>query len=161
MKENVKSDDRLIPWLFVMFFVGVAIIDGILVTIAVKTQTGLIEQHPYEHGISYNKVVNAVHEQEALGWKGDILYQAKDVTSGDLAFVLKDKSGQNIQPESVSVKFIRPTQAGFDFNIELELADNGIFTSFVKFPLPGLWEVYVYAKKGEEQYQQDKRIVLE
>ena len=150
MSEMSKSD-RIIPWYFVMAFVFVAIINAIMVTIAVRTNTGLITEHPYEKGLSYNKVVAAETAQEKLGWKGKIAYE-----NGKVVFALHDKKNQEITPAKITATITRPTQAGMDFTADLTGGEAAI-----KFPIQGLWEVRVDTDYKGHHYQQSKRIVLE
>lgn len=148
---DIRKSDRFIPWYFVLFFLVIFIVDGAMVTVAVSTQTGVVTQHPYEQGLAYNEVVEAEKKQKELGWKGDISYHNKQIS-----FVLRDKLGKKIKPDKITATLTRPTQAGMDFFVEL--TNN---TVNIDFPVKGLWEVRIYATKGDKHYQQAKRIVAE
>lgn len=148
---DIRKSDRFIPWYFVLFFLVIFIVDGAMVTVAIKTHTGTITEHPYEKGLAYNTVVDAENKQEELGWNGVISYHDKQIS-----FVLRDKSGQEIKPDKATVALTRPTQAGMDFSVELKNS-----TANIDFPIKGLWEVRIYATKGKQHYQQAKRIVAE
>ncbi len=151
MTSAMQPRDKWIPWYFVMFFVGLAVIDGTMVTIAIRTQTGLVTEHPYEKGLAYNQVVAAEEKQKQLGWKGQLIY-----ANGVLRFTLHDKNNQRIIPKKSTVSITRPTQAGMDFTVELQGEETRI-----TFPLKGLWEVRVDALHEGVDYQQTKRIVVE
>lgn len=156
MTTGMTKRDRLIPWYFVLFFVVIALVDTVMVTLAVTTHTGTVTDHPYEKGLAYNKVVEAAQAQKNLGWKGQIDFKVTDGNSGVLTFTLTDESGAVIIPDSVKADFFRPAQAGMDFSIVLDEEKTS-----VEFPLPGLWEARIYAKKGKQTYQQAKRIVIQ
>ena len=126
--------DRIIPWYFVMFFLVVAAVNAVMVTLAVRTLPGTVTDHPYEKGLAYNQVVAASDKQEALGWKGD----------------------KPLQPESVTAKLFRPSKAAMDFVVSLTRGGAP-----VKFPVNGLWEVQIDAVVGDTHYKQTKRIVVE
>ncbi len=143
--------DRWIPWYFVAFFVVIALVDGAMVTIAIRTHTGLVTDHPYEKGLSYNRVVKAKEMQETYGWKGDIAY-----TGGRLSFTLHDKDGRLIQPQHATATITRPTQAGMDFTVAL--AGGGVD---IDFPAKGLWHVRIDGVYDGVHYQQSRRIVIE
>ena len=142
--------DKFIPWYFVIFFVVLALVDGVMVTLAVSTQTGLVTEHPYEKGLAYNQVVKAEEQQEALGWKSDVKYE-----NGILFFVLKDAGGKILHADAITANIVRPTQAGMDFLVKLNEGKVPII-----FPIKGLWEVRVHAKVGQQEYQQSKRIIV-
>ena len=143
--------DRIIPWYFVMFFLVVAAVNAVMVTLAVRTLPGTVTDHPYEKGLAYNQVVAASDKQEALGWKGDVSYHA-----GQLQFTLRDRSNKPLQPESVTAKLFRPSKAAMDFVVSLTRGGAP-----VKFPVNGLWEVQIDAVVGDTHYKQTKRIVVE
>lgn len=149
-KESLTRKDKLIPWYFVMFFGVVVAVNITMATLAIKTNSGLVTDHPYEKGIAYNQVVDAETAQEALGWKADIEY-----ASGTLSFALHDAKGKAVATDKVTAHITRPAQEGMDFDLTLE---NG--SAHVKFPLPGLWEIRIFAQSGTHTYQQSKRIVV-
>lgn len=151
-------DNKRIPFYFVAFFAFIAMVDGVMVWTAVRTQTGTVTEHPYEKGLAYNKVVEAAAEQDKLGWKGEIVFEQpqKGDAAGIIKFSIADKEGNEITPDSVSAVFTRPTQAGMDFMVEVA---NG--EASVNFPSKGLWEARVVARRGGQEYQQSKRIVVE
>ena len=142
--------DRLIPWYFVMFFVFIALVNSVMVTLAVRTHTGTVTSHPYEKGLAYNRVVEAQEHQAALRWKGMISY-----TDGVMRFALKDSRGMPVVPEQAVATITRPTQAGMDFSVTL---DGGLAP--IRFPAKGLWDVRVDAVARGEHYQQATRMVV-
>jgi nitrogen fixation protein FixH len=150
MTQTMQPRDRFIPWYFVLFFVVIVLVDAVMVTLAVRTHTGTVTQHPYEKGLAYNTVVEAQNKQDALGWKGDIAY-----ADGVLRFTLYDQNKKPIEPDSASVSVMRPTQEGMDF--EVSLKDS---VASVKFPASGLWELRVDAQYQAMHYQQSKGIVV-
>ncbi len=149
--SNLSRRDKLIPWYFVAFFVVLFLVDGTMVTIALRTHTGLVTEHPYEKGLAYNDTVQAEEKQKALGWKSDIRYE-----NGTLFFDVKDAAGKELVTDTATANFLRPTQAGMDFSAALK---DG--KAAVTFPAKGLWEVRVQATIGEQEYQHSKRIVVE
>ena len=155
-EHTLSRRDRMIPWYFVMFFVGLAVVDGVLVTLAVRTHTGVVTDHAYEKGLAYNKVVDAAAAQAALGWKGAIEFVPATGNTGTLRLKLSDTSGKALKLASATASIIRPTQAGQDFEVTLT---NG--EAKVTFPEAGQWEVRIFAKVGDTPYQQSKRIVVE
>jgi nitrogen fixation protein FixH len=151
MTTGMQPRDRIIPWYFVMFFVVIAGVNAVMVTLAIRTHSGTVTDHPYEKGLAYNQVVNAEERQEALGWDSKISY-----AQGILNFSLHDKNNQPIIPEKATATIIRPTQSGLDFTLELKVAETP-----VTFPVNGLWEVRIDAIAGKQHYQKSKRIVVQ
>jgi nitrogen fixation protein FixH len=145
-------------WYFVAFFGFVAAVNAGMVTMALRTHSGLVTDHPYEKGLAYNQVVEAEKKQQELGWNAEIALRHPDESRDPvlLIFSLKDKIGTTLTPEKATATITRPTQKGMDFTLELMGAETP-----VNFPAQGLWEVRVDAKLGDINYQQSKRIVVE
>ncbi|MDX1975904.1 MAG: FixH family protein [Rickettsiales bacterium] len=138
-------------WYFVAFFGFVATINAVMVTLAIRTHSGMVTDHPYEKGLAYNRIVEAEQKQEAQGWKGRIDYH-----DNILSFMLRDKNNRSLSAEKMTATVTRPTQQGMDFSMELKSEETRI-----DFPQKGLWEVRVDALHNGVHYQQSKRIVVE
>jgi len=136
---------------FVAFFGFIAIVNAAMVTLAIRTNSGVVTEHPYEKGLAYNKIIDAEKKQEELGLNNILNYK-----DGLLHFELRDKNNKIITPESATATITRPTMQGMDFVIELKGVDTAI-----DFPAKGLWELRVNAKIDGNNYQQSKRIVIE
>ena len=150
-----RPSDRFIPWYFVLFFAVIALVDGIMVTLALRTHTGIVTDHPYEKGLAYNAVVEQETRQEALGWQGNLTLEGNV-----LSFSLRDAKGVAISADRVRADITRPTQAGMDFSAPLSQSAEGAWQAALAFPEAGLWEVRVFAEHGENRYQQARRFVV-
>lgn len=147
--SSVPFRTRIIPWYFVMFFAFIAAVNAVMVTLAVRTHTGLVTDHPYEKGLAYNKVIAAEEAQQKLGWNGTLALQ-----KNMLVFTLKDKSGRDITPAEATASVVRPTSQGHDFTV---LLAHG--RAKVAFPESGVWDVRVKARVGEVDFHHAARIV--
>jgi nitrogen fixation protein FixH len=148
--STIPFRDKIIPWYFVMFFVVIALMNAVMITIAFRTHTGLVTEHPYEKGIAYNQTIEAAAKQAALGWSSTIAY-----AEGKLRFAVKDKAGAALSPEKTTANFMRPTQDGMDFSVVLNEGEAA-----VTFPAKGLWEVRVNSIIRGIHYQQTQRLVI-
>jgi nitrogen fixation protein FixH len=154
------AKDRRIPYYFVAFFLGLAVIDGIMVTLAVRTQTGTVIEHPYETGLRYNDLIAASDKQAELGWKATLDFVPQGNHQGLLRMDLRDADAAPIAADSVTITLMRPTQAGHDFTATLQ-SDGAGYSAPVQFPMPGLWELRAYVEAHGQHYQHAKRIVVE
>ena len=155
MTSTLERRDRLIPWYFVIFFVVLIAVDGVMATLAVRTQTGMVTEHPYEKGLAYNQTVSAANEQAARGWKGTLEFSGASPGKGTLHFSVEDASGKPLAIGAASAAISRPTQAGMDFTIELKSGDN-----VISFPQSGQWELRLFATVDGKPFQQAKRIIV-
>lgn len=143
--------DKMIPWYFVMFFMFVALVDGVMVTLAVRTNSGLITDHAYEKGLAYNTVVEAKNRQDELGWNAAASWDGKA-----LHVTVTDGKGATILPDKIMVHFSRPTRSGIDF--EADIAPAG---SPVTFPASGIWDARIYVSYQGNTYQRSRRLVIQ
>ncbi len=153
MQQALKGRTVFI-W-FAAFFAFIAAADAIMITLALRTHKGLVTEHPYEKGLSYNKVIDAYEAQASLGWDGKISYG-----KGKLKFSLRDKSGQLVVLDKVSANLVRLGGNTADVITSLAKRDDGKWQVAIDLPLPGLWEVSVFAQQGDKKFQQTKRIYV-
>lgn len=143
LPPQVRQDtprDKRIPYYFVGAFVLLFIVDAILVTIAVTTQTGVVVDHHYERGLNYNEYIAENEKQKALGWQGHVELRDGNV----LRFTLKDAAGKPLtKAEPVQVDIIRTVQDGMDFSATLAETAPGVYEKKIDFPKHGLWTVRV------------------
>lgn len=152
---------KLIPWVLVMFFSIFIIVDIIYITIAEKTWRGIVTEDGYQKGLKYNQIIAAVKEQKELGWDLQIKYKTIATKNGLLTVELLDNNKQIIKDAVLVANIKRPVQEGKDFVVDLKF-DNVLqaYSSKVNFPLIGQWDVEVIARKGEDVYQDVKRLVI-
>lgn len=140
-----------VRWYFIGFFAVIVLVNGVMMTLALRTHSGLITKHPYEKGLAYNRVIEAQAKQDRLGWQGTIAYQ-----NGMLRVQLWDRNKRPLVFDHATATMMRPTQSGMDFQVKLTQPDT-----VVEFPAKGLWHVKLDATIGKERYQQSRRIVIE
>lgn len=146
--EDIRKSDKYIPWLFVLFFAVIAVVDGFFVTMAVRTHTGVVTDRPYERGLAYNETLAAARAQKDMGWRGTIV-----LDGGDVVFTLKDEQGKPIDNADVAMQMTRPIPAGYDFDVPMHGEGQGRYRASVTFPLIGQWEARAFATWRDQQYQ--------
>lgn len=153
--STIDKRDKWIPWYFVAFFVGLAIMDGIFVYLATSTFTGVVTDQAYERGLKYNETVAAAEAQAELGWTSSATLDQ----NGTFEFFLSD-GPQGIVGAEVVAEFTRPTQSGVDFQRPLTGLQDGSYFAQVSFPLDGIWDVRVYVTWNQQQYQHSQRLIV-
>lgn len=154
-----RPSDRWIPWYFVAFFVILTSVLVPMCIIAVRTNTGVVTEQPYEKGLAYNKTIQSFEEQKALNWHGDLnITPSNDKIHAD--FYLTDSNRAALDKAEVKLWLVRPTHDGQDQNIDLKFSGNGHYQADVILPAHGLWEARVSANLQGHNYQVTKRIVV-
>lgn len=150
-----KPIDKWIPWFFVLFFVLLAIVNAAFVTVALKTQPGVVTQQPYERGLAYDNELAAAKELEALGWQAEIAL----VGDNKLMLNLIDDAQRPLSGAAVRAQVTRPVKDGHDFTLELKDQGNGVYSAPADFPLPGQWNVRIFATWQDKLYQSSRMIM--
>jgi nitrogen fixation protein FixH len=152
----LREGDRWIPSLIVVFFLSLALIDGVFVYVALKTHTGTVIDRPYERGKAYNDVLERAAKQDRLGWSVEF-----DITpSGMLAVSALDAYKNPIDSASVHAEFTRPTMGGFDFSSHLTPDYDGNYIAKIEPPMKGQWNVRVFVEWQGQKFQKSKLVVL-
>lgn len=139
----------------VAFFAVFIVVDAVMVTLAVKTQTGVVTEQAYEKGLAFNQTLKGAAEQEKLGWAGKI-----EVAGDRLTFLLQDRQGNPINGARVNAEITRPVQAGYDFSVPLEETTPYGYGTVVAFPLKGEWKIRVYATWQDKTYQSSQTVLV-
>lgn len=147
-RAEKKSIDKFIPWMIVLFFVVFVSVDMVFLTIAVRTNTGSVSENAYEDGLHYNRALDAVERQNSEGWSHLFSFQ-----DGVLRVQMKNNLSSNVPGAKVKAVFTRPVHAGEDFELVLDETDTGVYETRPEIPLPGQWNVRIYAEWQGNPYQ--------
>lgn len=152
--SKAKPIDRWIPWFFVLFFAVFSSVDATFVTLALRTNTGVVTTDPYEKGLAYNDTLRAAAIQHDLGWTSQITF-----SNGIARLILRDKDGHGIDNAQVVAKFTRPVMSGHDFDKEMTMTTSGTYETPATFPLQGQWKIRIFAKWQNKTYQASQLII--
>jgi nitrogen fixation protein FixH len=153
--------DRWIPWAFVAFFVVVLAANGAMIWIAFATWTGLETESAYQKGLAYNRTLGAARAQEALGWRVELDLVAAAGRVAGLELTLADRYGSLIEDARVTARFVRPTHAGHDLELAVPHVHAGVYRAEAALPFAGVWELYVLAESGHDDFRLRRRVYLE
>ncbi len=158
-KEALKNPWVLAIMLFVLTFVSM---NAIFIYLAFKSPPNLVVEDFYERGKRYEDTQKRIEQEKALGWTGlliaptttrvnqlqtyDVLIQGKNSTALDL--------------HSVTIHAYRPSDARADFSKEMVAKAPGMYTAELAFDLPGIWDVIVVSKQGEQEFLVTKRLSI-
>jgi nitrogen fixation protein FixH len=159
--QNLTREGRWIPWIFVGFFLVVFAVNGIMVTVALSTWTGLTTETHYRDGVEYNKRLDAAQRQAAMGWRVGIEADSPGRRMIRIAVDADAPDGGPLYADSVSVRFVRPTTEGYDSTHELHRDAEGRYVGTLAMPLAGVWDARVTVHRDGRRYQTSKRVFAE
>lgn len=162
-REDVESPkrDSWIPWLFAAGFALVVLVNGIMIYFATSSFTGLQTEGHYQRGLDYNDVLAGERTQNSLGWTVGIDFQETGGGHARLSVRATDKAGNPLNNAGVTVRLVRPVQAGHDMDMTLAAAGNGLYAADIELPLRGQWDILARINHPSGIYSTAKRIVAQ
>lgn len=153
------------PWIFVGAMAVVVVVNGILAWLAVDTWSGIETEDHYRKGLAYDDNLAAAKAQDRLGWSVDLALMPKaggigDARALELAVTFTGADGRPVDGLDVAVEFFRPTHEGFDVTARLGGRGGGTYAAPVTLPLAGQWQARVLARRGDDTFQNVRRIVV-
>ena len=150
------AKDKKIPWYFVAFFAGLAVLNVIFVTIAVKSYPGLVTQNAYEKGLNYNDMIDAKQAQDALGWKTDFV-----IENDRIILTLKDKNGHSIKGANITASLGRIIHEHDDKAVTFIETSQGTYESTEKFAIKGRWNIRAQITWQQKQIQISENVAAQ
>lgn len=159
-RPQPESADPWVPFAFAAFCLVVLAANGTLIAIAVATWPGLETTDAFRKGLAYNTALATAREQEALGWRGELVFAPTRPGRGRLELELSDAAGRPIERAQVRAAFSRPAQAGHDFMVALSRHGGGVYALETAFPLAGAWDVRLLAEDNADRFGLAGRIMV-
>ena len=135
---------RWIPWAFAAGMLGVVAVNGVLITAALTTFTGVTTGGAYDRGRAYNHVLAEAARREALGWTTELA-----LADGVLTIAVHDREGQPV-PGTLTGTLL-PTLEGEQQALELAPVAPGRWIAPVA-ARPGQWEARLGLRAAEGRH---------
>jgi nitrogen fixation protein FixH len=145
---------------FLAFFLGIFVMNGVLIYWAVATNSGLVANEPYRKGLAYNERIAAGERQAKLGWTD----QVEVTRDGTVVLALTDSAGQAVTGLKVEAVLGRPATNRADIRFALDETAPGRYRAQTAPLEPGSWLVALEARRHagatEPVYRKRKRLWL-
>jgi nitrogen fixation protein FixH len=158
---EARPIDRFLPWSFVLFFVVIVAVNGVMMWIAIDTFTGLEADKSYLRGLGYNRALEAERAQEARGWTVDTAVTESGGRHVDIVLTASDATGRAIGNGTVDIELRRPTQSALDRKFELRETGIGRYTGGIELPAAGVWDLRFRFARGDEVWLDSRRVIVE
>lgn len=121
------------PWPFaiVVFFLVIAAVNGIMLTLAIRGYGGLLNENPYEAGVGYQGEIDALRAFKEAGLGADI-------ETSPLRVTLRTGDGKPLKAAQIRFVALRPNDAAQDLDVELRESTPGVYVSDEALK-PGIW----------------------
>lgn len=159
LKQDLKN-----PWLrTILGIVAVVVtVNIVFIAWAFISPPNLVVKDYYERGKNYFHDEDMRKQAQASAWRLQLLLPDKLETGRQATcrLYVMDHEGRPVNSGTVHLSAYRPSDARYDFSIELKSVDTGTFAAPVSFPLPGNWDLIARIDAGEQQFDTARRIFV-
>ncbi len=160
-KEGLRN-----PWVlgWIALVTVVLLVNAVMITLAVVTNSGLVEADYYEKGQDLERnIIKKRIARHALGWKFK-LDLPQELILGQvhtLRFNVVDRVGLAVEDLHVEMQAYRPSDADADFRVTMQAFAPGQYQAQAIFPLKGRWELKLKVSQAGKSYDLiDQRIFI-
>lgn len=128
---------RHVLFMLIAFFGVVFGVNGVFLTRALQTHTGVVSVEPYVKGLKYNDRIAAGERQAKLGWQ-ETLSIGMD---GGIALAMTDDGGRPVRGLKFTGSIGRPSTSSGDRAVTLVETDPGRYVARTAALDEGTWVV--------------------
>lgn len=158
-KEALKN-----PWVLgmLLFLLTFLTANAVFIYLAFKSPPNLVVEDFYERGERYEETQKRIEAEKSLGWTGLLMTPAQTRVNQLQTYevLIQGKNSVNLDLDSVILNAYRPSDARADFSVEMFQKSPGIYAAEASFNLPGIWDVIVVAKQGDQEFLVTKRVSI-
>lgn len=159
-RKEFQITGRFVLVSLVAFFAVVAIVNGIMMTIAIRTFSGVEARNGYDLSQAYNKEIARAREQAERHWQSSIVV-VRDNGPVEVSIGLKDAAGQPITALSVEAQFRHPSDRRLDQKVMLTERQPGQYAARRDQVSAGAWGIsFTASRDGERVYSAETRVTL-
>jgi nitrogen fixation protein FixH len=153
------------PWALGILAVLVLFLCGnaVFIYLAFKTAPSLVVKDFYEKGEAYEETHKRLQAEKSLGWVGVLMTPKTRVNqTNQFEVIIQGNNSSALSLDSVKLFAFRPSDADADFSLDMHKSPQpSTYAVDVSFPLPGIWDLIVEAKQGEDTFSVTKRISIQ
>lgn len=152
---------RFVLVTIVLFFLVVASVNALMMTLAIRTFPGADAKNGYDKSQNYNREIAASRAQHGRGWTSDITLARKGNVA-HLAFEQFSKDGQPVPGLRIEAELLHPTHKNRDVRLNLVEIRPGFYEAAAGLLATGVWgiEISAHSATGERVYFVRSRATL-
>ncbi|MFC0240857.1 FixH family protein [Rhodopseudomonas telluris] len=146
----------------VAFFGVVFGVNGLMMTLAIKTLPGTEVDSAYAASLGYENEIAAARDQEKRGWKVNANLERRPDGKATLRVEARDRAGLPLAGLSFVGRLERPADKKWDREITLAEVGSGVYQGDLVEVLPGRWDLVLEGdQNGLRMFLSKNRLKLD
>lgn len=153
------------PWVLggLAFLCIFLTVNAIFIYHAFSTPPNLVVDNYYERGKAYMEMQDRLQREKELGWSGVLMVPASARVNQAASYeaLIQGRNSAALQLDSVTFFAYRPSDARADFSVPMHQSGHGSYVADVSFNLPGVWDLIIEARQGDNEFLVTRRIRID
>lgn len=165
MKWTISQDNAngiRNPWVWgmVLFLLVFLSVNAVFIYLAFSSPPNLVVDNYYERGKQYMMTREKIDQEKQLGWTGTVIAPGNTRVNQLQQYeaIINGKNAAGLLLDSVVLYAYRPSNSREDFSVPMHKTATGSYIADVSFHLPGIWDLIVEAKQGEQKFVITRRV---
>ncbi len=159
-REPRPITGRFVLIAFVVFFGVIAAVNGVMMTLAIRTMPGLDVKNGYVASQAMNGEFEAMRKQAERGWKADVTVVLQ-AGQAPVNVRFADRANAPVAGLAVSARLAHPALTRADHSVALIEVRPGHYAAEIPDIQPGGWMLVIEASRsGERVFASRNRVVL-
>jgi len=159
-RKEFTITGRFVLISLIVFFLVVASVNAIMMTLAITTFPGADARNGYDVSQAYNREIASARRQAERGWVSETVLNRQG-QDGRLVLTLNDRAGSGVSGLSLDARIKHPSDRKRDLIVALKEVAPGRYEAAVDALTEGAWEVHVEGKlNGEKVFVSDRKAVV-
>lgn len=155
-----RLSGRMVLGALIGFFVVVAGMNALMMTIAIRTMPGVDVKSAYETSQRFNGEIARMQAQAERGWTAEAQL-SRSGTDALVALSLRDRAGAPVTGLSVAARLEHPASRRQDHEADLDERAPGVYRAGIPAVHGGGWTLAIAAtRSGETIFVSRSRVVL-
>jgi nitrogen fixation protein FixH len=151
----------MVLFVLVGFFVVVFGVNGLMMTLAIRTLPGTEVESAYSASLAYEKEIAAARDQDARAWKVNAHVQRGADGGATVQVEARDNRGVPMSGLTFAGRFERPTDRRADQPVGLTEVGGGIYRGSAPLIAPGQWDLVLEGDvAGQRMFLSKNRVLL-
>ena len=158
---GLLRNDRWIPATFVAFFIFLTGIEALLITLSIRSFTGLSESDPYRRGLAYNDTLATRRRERDLGWRISVGYEPGGPLHGIVRVAARDAVGAELKGARISGTAEHPVNGKKPIEIAFGSLNRGSAEGRLSVDAPGRWFLRVRVEDDGAVLERKRELFIE